>query len=111
MSNLEILNKHNFKFNKAYGQNFIFDKNFLRSIIEKSDIAGHDVLEIGPGAGSLTSIICESAKKVVAYEIDKNLKWGITTKYFDYFPSEIMEFNVITFKVLKKSWVKDPDKF
>lgn len=74
MSNLDILNKHNFKFNKAYGQNFIFDTNFLRSIIEKSEINGCDVLEIGPGAGTLTSIICESANKVVAFEIDKNLQ-------------------------------------
>ena len=36
MSNLENLNKHNFKFNKAYGQNFIFDTNFLESIVEKA---------------------------------------------------------------------------
>ena len=45
-------------------------------------------------------------RQALTFEIDKNLKWGITTKYFDYFPSEIMEVNVITFKVLKKSWVK-----
>lgn len=74
MSNLDILNKYDFKFNKAYGQNFIFDTNFLRSIVE--DVVDNDniVLEIGPGAGTLTSIICEKAKKVVAYEIDKNLQ-------------------------------------
>ena len=74
MSNIEILNKHNFKFNKAYGQNFIFDKNFLKSFV--IDIVDKDtnVLEIGPGAGTLTSILCENAKRVVSYEIDKNLK-------------------------------------
>ena len=73
MSNIEILNKHNFKFNKAYGQNFIFDKNFFRSVV--SEVIEHDdtVLEIGPGAGTLTSILCENASKVIAYEIDKNL--------------------------------------
>ncbi|MGN0961473.1 MAG: 16S rRNA (adenine(1518)-N(6)/adenine(1519)-N(6))-dimethyltransferase RsmA [Christensenellales bacterium] len=74
MSNFDILNKHSFKFNKAYGQNFIFDTNFLRSIIDKIDIDGKNVLEIGAGAGTLTSIICEKAKKVVSYEIDTNLK-------------------------------------
>ena len=74
MSNIEILNKHNFKFNKAYGQNFIFDKNFLKSFV--TDIVDKDtnVLEIGPGVGTLTSILCENAKRVVSYEIDKNLK-------------------------------------
>lgn len=73
MSNIEILNKHNFKFNKAYGQNFIFDKNFLRSIVE--DIENDsNILEIGPGAGTLTSILCEKAKHIACFEIDKNLK-------------------------------------
>lgn len=74
MSNLEILNKHNFKFNKAYGQNFIFDTNFLHSIVDKIDIENKVVLEIGPGAGTLTSILCEKAKRVVSFEIDTNLR-------------------------------------
>ena len=73
MSNIELLNKYDFKFNKAYGQNFIFDKNFLRSIVDDVD-SNSTVLEIGPGAGTLTSILCEKAKKVVCYEIDKNLE-------------------------------------
>ena len=74
MSNIETLKNHNFKFNKAYGQNFIFDTNFLQSIVDKIDIDNKTVLEIGPGAGTLTSIIANSAHKVVAYEIDNNLK-------------------------------------
>ena len=74
MSNIEILNKHNFKFNKAYGQNFIFDKNFLNSIVENIVDKDTNVLEIGAGAGTLTSILCEKAKKVVSFEIDNNLK-------------------------------------
>lgn len=74
MSNIEILNKHNFKFNKAYGQNFIFDKNFLQSIVDGIIDKNTTVLEIGPGAGTLTSILCENSKKVIAFEIDKNLK-------------------------------------
>lgn len=74
MSNLDNLNKHDFKFNKSYGQNFIFDKNFLNSIV--SNIVDKDtvVLEIGAGAGTLTSLLCEQAKKVYSFEIDKNLK-------------------------------------
>lgn len=73
MSNLDLLNKHNFKFNKSYGQNFIFDKNFLRSIIDHIDPESH-VLEIGPGAGTLTSILCEKVKHVTCFEIDRNLE-------------------------------------
>ena len=74
MSNLDLLNKHNFKFNKAYGQNFIFDKNFLTSIVENLVDKDTNVLEIGAGAGTLTSILCEKAKKVVSFEIDNNLR-------------------------------------
>jgi len=73
MSNIEILNKYDFKFNKAYGQNFIFDKNFLNSIVDGLVDKDTEVLEIGAGAGTLTSILCEKAKKVVSFEIDKNL--------------------------------------
>ena len=74
MSNIEILNKYDFKFNKAYGQNFIFDTNFLRSIVDESIDKNTTVLEIGPGAGTLTGILCERAKRVVCFEIDKNLQ-------------------------------------
>ena len=66
---------NNIKFNKKYGQNFIFDKNLLNAIVKDSNIDKDDeVLEIGAGAGTLTKILAQSCKKVVAYEIDENLK-------------------------------------
>lgn len=74
MSNLDILNKYDFKFNKAYGQNFIFDTNFLKSFVDGIIDKDTDVLEIGPGAGTLTQILCEYGRRVVSYEIDKNLE-------------------------------------
>lgn len=74
MSNLETLNKHNFRFNKAYGQNFIFDTNFLDSIARGIVDKNTNVLEIGAGAGTLTKILAKYAKRVVSYEIDTNLK-------------------------------------
>ena len=46
MSNIETLKEHNFKFNKAYGQNFIFDTNFLQSIVDKIDVENKTILEI-----------------------------------------------------------------
>ena len=84
MSNLDILNKHDFKFNKAYGQNFIFDKNFLNSIVNGIVDKNTNVLEIGPGAGTLTSVLCEKAKKVIAFEIDKNLQPILQENLKDY---------------------------
>ena len=43
MSN-QILKDNNFKFNKAYGQNFIFDKNFLKSIVDGLVSSNDEVL-------------------------------------------------------------------
>lgn len=65
--------EHNFK--KKFGQNFISDKNLLAAIVRDSDVKKEDkVLEIGAGAGTLTEIISQSAKKVVSFEIDKDLQ-------------------------------------
>ena len=65
----------NFKFNKRFGQNFIFDTNLLTAIVKDSGVTKQDdVLEIGPGAGTLTKIIAQNCKKVVSYEIDTNLQ-------------------------------------
>lgn len=98
MSNLDLLNKHNFKFNKAYGQNFIFDKNFLRSIIEHID-AGSDVLEIGPGAGTLTGILCEKVKSVTSFEIDKNLQPILEENLKQYNNSRIVWGDIMKFSM------------
>lgn len=69
------IEENHFNFKKKYGQNFIVDKNIIHSIIAKSEIDDETlVIEIGPGAGSLTSELGKYAKNVIAYEIDENLK-------------------------------------
>ena len=71
----EELTQENFNFKKKFGQNFIVDKNIINNIINKSNIDKETlVIEIGPGAGSLTSELGKVAKNVIAYEIDKTLK-------------------------------------
>lgn len=70
----DLIIKHDFHFNKKYGQNFISDNNLLDAIVSDAQITSDDVvLEIGAGAGTLTKRLAQKAKKVVAYEIDKNL--------------------------------------
>ena len=71
----EKLNKENFNFKKKFGQNFIVDKNIIKSIINKANINKDTlVIEIGPGAGSLTTELDKVSGHVIAYEIDKSLK-------------------------------------
>ncbi len=72
---VEVIKKHDFKFNKKYGQNFIFDTNLLNAIVDDASVdKTTTVLEIGCGAGTLTKQIALKAKRVVGYEIDENLK-------------------------------------
>lgn len=71
----DTLYKLGFNFKKKFGQNFISDTNLLRAIVADAGITEKDtVLEIGTGAGALTRALAEKAKKVVSYEIDRDLK-------------------------------------
>ena len=70
-----VLEKHGFHFKKQFGQNFISDGNLLRSIVEASGITSETtVVEIGCGAGTLTRALAETAKKVYAFDIDRDLQ-------------------------------------
>lgn len=71
----ETIKKNGFCFKKNLGQNFIEDDVILSKIADSADICGYDdVLEIGTGAGTLTKAVAARARKVVSYEIDKNLR-------------------------------------
>lgn len=71
---IEVLQKYNFNFQKKFGQNFLIDTTVLDRIIEAAEITKDDcVLEIGPGIGTMTQYLAESAREVIAVEIDKNL--------------------------------------
>lgn len=71
---IEILQKYNFNFQKKFGQNFLIDTHILEKIIDSAGITKDDcILEIGPGIGTMTQYLAESAREVVAVEIDKAL--------------------------------------
>ncbi len=71
---VEIMQKHDFRVRKKYGQNFLVDPRVLNKIIEAADIRREDcVLEIGPGLGTMTALLAQRAGRVVAVEIDKML--------------------------------------
>lgn len=71
----EILTKYGFRFTKSLGQNFLIDGNIVRKIADSAEITEDDnVLEIGPGVGTLTEELALRAKKVLAVEIDEKLR-------------------------------------
>lgn len=70
----DTLQKHNFKFKKKFGQNFITDSNLLQKIVDAGDVGPDDVvIEVGPGAATLTKALAQRAKAVIAIEIDRDL--------------------------------------
>lgn len=71
---VEAFNRINFKPRKSLGQNFLIDGNFLNFIVKTADISPDEhILEIGAGAGLLTKLLAKYAKRVTAFEIDKDL--------------------------------------
>lgn len=71
---LDVLKKYNFNFQKRFGQNFLIDSHILEKIISAAEITKEDcILEIGPGIGTMTQYLAESAGEVIAVEIDKSL--------------------------------------
>ena len=71
---IDIIKKHQCVFQKKFGQNFLIDTRVLDKIISAAQITGEDmVLEIGPGIGTMTQYLAESARCVAAVEIDENL--------------------------------------
>ena len=69
----EIIDLYGFRFSKSLGQNFLIDKNFVDKIVDAADIKDQNVLEIGPGIGTITYEMAKIAKKVVAIEVDQTL--------------------------------------
>ncbi|TVX95828.1 16S rRNA (adenine(1518)-N(6)/adenine(1519)-N(6))-dimethyltransferase RsmA [Cohnella terricola] len=69
-----IIRKHGFTFKKSLGQNFLIDGNVLDRIIGAAELDhSRGALEVGPGIGSLTERLAQSAGKVAAVEIDQRL--------------------------------------
>lgn len=71
---LAVINKHEFAFQKKFGQNFLIDEGIVNKIVREAGVTKDDfVLEIGPGIGTMTQLLCEQAGGVAAVEIDTNL--------------------------------------
>lgn len=69
----EIIDLYGFKFSKSLGQNFLIDKNFVDKIVDGADIAGKNVIEVGPGIGTISYEMAKTCKKLVLIELDSSL--------------------------------------
>lgn len=68
----DILHANNIYLTKRLGQHFLIDGNILGKIIEAANLSKDDtVVEIGPGIGTLTEALAETAGRVIAIEYDR----------------------------------------
>lgn len=97
------IDEHQFSFKKKYGQNFIIDENIIRNIVLKSEVDSNTfVLEIGPGAGSLTCELCKKASHVLCYEIDTKVKDLLRENLKEYSNVEVCYEDFLKADVLSK---------
>lgn len=69
-----IMKKYGITANKKLGQNFLIDDKAIDAIVNSSKISKEDlVIEIGPGLGTLTKPLLESAGKVICIELDTRM--------------------------------------
>ena len=69
-----LLDAYGIRPDRSLGQNFVIDPNTIRKMVARAGIGPSDeVLEVGPGAGSLTLELARVAKRVIAVELDGGL--------------------------------------
>ena len=92
---------------RPFGQHFLFDKNILNKIVSSSGVTGKDtVVEIGPGLGTLTKVLAQKSKKVIAIEFDKKLISQLRENV-----SDLKNVEIVNMDALKYSYENIKGKF
>lgn len=92
-----FINKESFVASKKMGQNFLHNMAIKKRIVESAKLDNNDVvIEIGPGLGSITEIILDTNKELLAIELDKRLYSFLLEKFQSY-----SNFKIINDDVLK----------
>ena len=79
---------------KKFGQNFLIDQNIIHKLIDQLNLSCDDlVIEIGPGKGSITNVLCNKINRLIAIEID--------SRVIDYLKSSFINLNLINDDIMK----------
>ena len=91
------IRESNLKYRQSLGQNFIYDEDLLAELAEDAGInTDEDVLEIGPGTGSLTKHLCRKAHHVLSLELDERLIPLLKAYMTDYKNFTLIQGDVMT---------------
>lgn len=101
------LDNNSFKIKKKFGQNFIVDINIINKIVDSSKISKDTlVIEIGPGIGSLTYKLVQTAGYVLCYEIDRDIEPILKENLKDY-----SNYSIIFDDFLKRDLLSDINNY
>ena len=91
-----LLKKYNITANKSLGQNFLINDEVIENTIDAANITDKDlIIEIGPGLGTLTNLLLEKAKKVIAIELDNRMVNILNERFALYSNFEIIHQDVL----------------
>ncbi|WP_242534561.1 16S rRNA (adenine(1518)-N(6)/adenine(1519)-N(6))-dimethyltransferase RsmA [Streptomyces albidoflavus] len=94
---------------KQRGQNFVIDANTVRRIIRTADVRADDVVvEVGPGLGSLTLGLLETAQHVTAVEIDDTLAAALPATVEARLPARAANFALVHSDALRVTELPGP---
>ncbi len=97
-----ILKSFNLRASKRLGQNFLIDKGVVDDIVYAADIVeGEQVLEIGPGIGTLTQGLLEAGACVTAVELDKKLPAVLAETLAGYENLKIIQSDILKVDILE----------
>lgn len=91
-----LMKKYNLTANKKLGQNFLIDSNAINQIVDSANLSTDDmIIEIGPGLGTLTSMLLEKAGKVIAIELDERMVKILNDRFLLYNNFELINDDVL----------------
>ena len=87
---------------KSLGQNFLKDKNIILKIISLSKMTKRNIIEIGPGTGSLTDeILKQKPKSLILIEKDIKLFESLNKKYLKYKNIKVICADILNYNLEK----------
>lgn len=86
---------------RLFGQVFLNDKRYIQKILDKLDVEGEVVLEIGPGKGAITNYLSGRAKHLYCVEIDKQFCNFLQAEFCEKKNVEIIHADILKFPLSK----------
>lgn len=103
-----LLKRFQIRPDKGLGQNFLVDQRSLVKVVNAANLQGDElVLEVGAGLGSLTRLLSDRSKEVLAIEFDRNLMPALRFALQDISNVRIIEADIL--KLDLAELVKDSD--